>query len=558
MNRAENLRRLQSEQFDLCIIGGGASGAGCALDAVLRGLKVALVEKADFAAGTSSKSTKLVHGGVRYLEQAFKNFDFAQLRQLRHGLEERHTVLRNAPHLAQPLALVTPVFNWWESLYFSIGLKLYDWFAAGKGNLPKSRRLSKSETLRRMPGLTNKIHSAVLYYDGQLDDARYCLALIQSAAAAGAVVANHLEVVDFEKDKAGKLTGATVKNRVDNSSLITDPSSFIIRSKLFLNCTGPHADHIRLLANPELTPRLRPSKGVHVVLPHATLGSDDALLIPKTRDGRVVFAIPFEGQLLLGTTDDDYSDLEKEPVLEADEVDFLLETLQPFLKEKIDNKLIKAGFGGLRPLITSSNQRIPKSTNNQTKSLVRDHETEHDPASNLLSLLGGKWTTYRLMAKDAVDAVCDLLGNSVECSTASQRLAGAEGWYPDFWKKMLEAYGLETDIAQHLAQKYGSCAVFPAGLASERPELSGRLLQGFHFLKAEVIYAVREEMACTLRDFLARRIRLEITDWKAAEAAAPEVARLMGIELGWSPERQQQATTEYVTLIQSFRHRAAG
>ncbi|GAB4492194.1 MAG: FAD-dependent oxidoreductase [Saprospiraceae bacterium] len=544
MNRSTNIQRLQNEEFDLCVIGGGASGTGCALDAALRGLKVALVEKTDFAAATSSKSTKLVHGGVRYLEQAFKNFDFAQLRQVRHGLEERHIVLKNAPHLARPLALVTPVFSWWENLYFSIGLKLYDWFASRKDSLPKSRRLSKAATLRRMPGLTRKIHSAVLYYDGQLDDARYCLALAQSAAEAGATVANHLEVIDFQKNEKGKLTAVKVRDDIHHSS-------FIIRSKLFLNCTGPFADKIRLLGNPELQPRIRPSKGVHLVLPHATLGSHDALLIPKTKDGRVVFAIPFEGELLLGTTDDDYFDLTKEPVLEAAEVDFLLETLQPFLKEKIDKQQVKAGFGGLRPLLFSS-------TNQQTKTLVRDHEVEHDSTSNLLSLLGGKWTTYRLMAKDAVDAACDLLGISAQCGTETHQLVGAKGWDSDFWKKIQAEFGFDQDISQHLAQKYGARASKVASLAAENPKLAERLLPDFPFIKAEVVHAVQEEMACTVRDFLARRIRLEITDWQAASAAAPIVAKLMGTALGWTEKRCEAEGAAYQKLLENFKKQAIG
>lgn len=567
MNRDQYIHRLQKETFDLCIIGGGASGAGCALDAALRGLKVALIEKTDFAAETSSKSTKLVHGGVRYLEQAFKSLDFAQLRQVQHGLEERHIVLQNAPHLARPLALITPVFNWWENLYFSIGLKLYDWFASRKDNLPKSRRLSKSDTLRRMPGLTRKIHSAVLYYDGQIDDARYCLALVQSAAAAGAIVSNHLEVIGFQKNEAGKLSAALVKDHLSKED-------FTIKSNLFLNCTGPFADRVRQLANPGLTPRIRPSKGVHVILPHATLDSGEALLIPETRDGRVVFAIPFESELLLGTTDDEYNDLDKEPALLGGEVDFLLETLQPFLEKQIDRRHIKAGFGGLRPLVappmrerngsdpgtsTSGKDASPLpvgGAERATKSLLRDHEVEHDGASNLLSLLGGKWTTYRLMAKDAVDVACKLLDIRAECRTATHLLVGAEGWDNAFWKKIMTDFGFDADISQHLAQKYGTRAVIPATLAAEYAELAERLIPGFPYLKAEVIYAVREEMACTIRDFLARRIRLEITDWEAALDAAPRVAKLMGDELGWTTNRQSDAAAAYADLLKSFQKMA--
>ena len=319
MNRSEHIERATNSDFDLCIIGGGASGAGCALDAALRGLKVCLIEKEDFAAATSSKSTKLIHGGVRYLEQAFKNLDFAQLKQVRHGLEERHTVLANAPHLARPLALITPVFSWIEGLYFSIGLKIYAWFASNKDTLPPSRWLSKRETLARIPTLNRKMHSSIMYYDGQLDDARYTLALIQSAVEAGATVVNHLEVIGFEQAVGGTLEAVLLNDRLAND---VGKQSLRVSSHLFLNCTGPYADPIRLMANPKMAARIRPSKGVHVVLPYHVLNSDDALLIPKTPDGRVVFAIPFAHQLMLGTTDNDYTSIEQEPVLEATEVNF--------------------------------------------------------------------------------------------------------------------------------------------------------------------------------------------------------------------------------------------
>lgn len=546
MNRTTFLQRLQTETFDLCVIGGGASGAGCALDAALRGLKVALIEKSDFAAETSSKSTKLIHGGVRYLEQAFRNFDFAQLKQVRHGLEERHILLRNAPHLARPLPLVTPVFNWAEGLYYAVGLTLYDWFTSGKDTLPKSRWLSKTETLRRAPGLSRRIHSAVLYYDGQIDDARYCLALAQSAAEAGAVVVNHAEVVDFEKDKEGKIAAATFRDALQHVPRAVDVHR--VSARLFINCTGPRGDDLRQMANPALERRIHPSKGVHLVLPRDILGSEDALLIPKTRDGRIIFAIPFEGELLLGTTDTEYRDGNKEPLLDAGEVDFLLETLQPYVEPQVDRRQVKAGFGGLRPLIAGGAR--------QTKSLLRDHEVEHDPVSNLLSLLGGKWTTYRVMAKDAVDAACSLLGVRAVCRTESQLLAGAEGYEADFWKKIARDYGLERDISQHLALKYGTRAVRVAELAKRRPEWSGRLIPGYPFVRAEIAYAVREEMACTLRDFIARRIRLEITDWRAARDAAPVVAAVMGEELGWPEDAQKKELTAYRALLTRFRQSA--
>ncbi|MFN8349451.1 MAG: FAD-dependent oxidoreductase [Spirosomataceae bacterium] len=539
MNRSQNLQRLQEETFDICIIGGGASGAGCALDAVLRGFSVALIEKQDFASETSSKSTKLIHGGVRYLEQAFKNLDFAQLKQVRHGLEERQMVLQNAPHLARPLPLLTPVFSWFEGLYFTIGLRMYDFFAKGDA-LPKSRWLSKKETLLRMPSLdAKKLHSAVLYFDGQLDDARYCLAVVHSAEEAGVAVANYTELLDFKKDKEGKLTEAIVKPSHSASG------TFSIKAKLFINCTGAAADTVRLKANPQLTKRIRPSKGVHVVLPYEVLKSEDAMLIPKTADGRVVFAIPFEGQLLLGTTDTDYRDMEKEPVLEEKEVDFLLDTLTRYLAKRPDKSLVKAGFGGLRPLLAAGESA-------STKKLVRDHEVEHDEASGLVSLLGGKWTTYRYMAQDTIDKACELMSEERDCKTANYVLAGGEDYAFEDWKIIQTVYRLAKDIAKHLIRKYGSRAHRVARLTQENREWAQRLVEKYPFIQAEVIYQVREEMALTLRDVLARRIRLEIMDWEATREALPTVADLMAQELGWSPAQKQQQINDYQAMVQSF------
>lgn len=542
MNRNENIRRLKHENFDLCIIGGGASGAGCALDAALRGLKVALIDQNDFAAETSSKSTKLVHGGVRYLEQAFKRLDFAQLRQVRHGLEERHIILANAPHLARPLGLITPVFSWWEGLYFRIGMKLYDWFASGKDHLPGSRWLSKKEALRRMPGLSHNIHSAVLYFDGQLDDARYCLALAHSADEQGASVANYVKVVDFQKDTHQKIEAAQVLDTLKGDS-------FLIRAKLFVNCTGVGADQIRRLASPGRGLRIRPSKGVHAVLPAGVLNSTDAMLIPKTKDGRVVFAVPFEGVLLLGTTDEPYLNPEQEPVLESAEIDFLLETLQPFLAAKVDKKDVYAGFGGLRPLLAPNTYH---SNGAMTKTMLRDHEVEHDSSSGLLSLLGGKWTTYRLMAKDTIDAACKILGISAACRSETHLLVGAAGWTAQLASELHSTFGFDYDICLHLSQKYGARAHQVARLAQANKEWKERILPQYPFLKAEVVYAVREEMACTLRDFLARRIRLEITDWQQTLAATPVVAQLMARELGWSENETQRQMADYISLLDFF------
>ncbi|WP_247231768.1 glycerol-3-phosphate dehydrogenase/oxidase [Telluribacter sp. SYSU D00476] len=538
MNRSHNLHRLQEDQYDICIIGGGASGTGCALDAALRGYKVALIEKTDFASETSSRSTKLIHGGVRYLEQAFRNLDLAQLKQVRHGLEERHIVLKNAPHLARPLALLTPVSSWFDGVYFSIGLWLYDLFAQ-QDSLPKSKWLSKQEVLRRMPTLDpNKLHSAVLYYDGQLDDARYCLALAQSAQEAGATVVNHASVVEFEKEPGGRLTAAHIKDEIGGST-------YTVKANVFVNCTGPYSDHIRLLANPDLPRRIRPSKGVHIVLPREVLQSEDAMLIPKTSDGRVVFAIPFGDELLVGTTDTEYNQLEEEPLLNKREVDFLLSTLNPYLSTTPRPEQIRSGFGGLRPLLAADPRKA-------TKRLTRDHEVEHDPASNLVSLLGGKWTTYRLMAKDTLDEVDKLLGQEHPCRTDEYVLTGGDGYQPDGWKKLQKETQLPEDICRHLSKTYGSRAEKVTELVQSNPTLGKRLVPRYPFIRAEVVYATQYEMAVTPRDVLARRMRLEILSWEDTLACLPVVADLMASALGWSVATRQRMADTYAAQLTLF------
>lgn len=538
MNRNISLEKLRSEEFDICIIGAGASGAGCALDAVLRGYKVAIIDRKDFASETSSRSTKLIHGGVRYLEQAVKKLDFAQLKQVKHGLEERHIVLNNAPHLARPLPLLTPVSSWIEGLYYKIGLQIYDTFAT-KDSLPKSKWLSKKEVLEKMPSLDRKtLHSGVLYYDGQLDDARYCLALVQSASEAGAIAANYIEVNGFEKDQKGKVNALTVSD-------MQSGSTFTIKSRMIINCTGPFSDKIRLLANPELPERIRPSKGVHVVLPYETLNSDYAMLIPKTSDGRVVFAIPFEGAMIIGTTDTECKDIAAEPTLNQGEKKYLVDTLNPYLAKKIDISQLKAGFGGLRPLLSADPSK-------STKSLLRDHEIEIDSHSGLISLLGGKWTTYRLMAKDTIDVADEIFAKENSCITDQYVLAGGENYNAESWKQLKTEFGFEEDICRHLVRKYGSRAARIGTLTLNDPALKQRLSSRYPYMKAEVIYGIQQEMVVTPRDFLARRIRLEITDWKETLNCLPVVAELMAGPLGWNEEEKRMQIESYSAELKKY------
>ena len=534
MNRNGNWARLQQEIFDVCVIGAGASGAGAALDAVLRGYSVALIDRGDIAGETSSRSTKLIHGGVRYLEQAIKKLDLAQLRQVRHGLAERRTVIRNAPHLAHPLAILTPVFSWFEGMYMTIGLTLYD-LIAGHDAFPKGRWLSQAQALDKSPMLTRNMHSAVLYYDGQFDDARYALALAHSADEAGAAVVNYASVTDFSRAD-GRLQSATVQDQLTGETIA-------VRARVFLNCTGPYADHIRLLANPSLDQRIRPSKGVHIVLPRETLNSDYAILIPKTADGRVVFAIPFGDKVFVGTTDNDYSDLNQEPVLEPAEVDYLLETVRPYLAHTPDRADVQAGFGGIRPLIVSSRA--------DTKTLLRDHEVEHDAPSGLLSLLGGKWTTYRLMAQDAIDRVGELLQQPKPSHTETHYLVGGENYRFEDWQTLQKQHSLPADVCQHLVRTYGNRADQVAQLA-QQPMWATRLSDSLPFINAEVMYQVREEMAVTLRDVLARRWRQELSNWQITAQIAPQVANLMAAELNWTDTYRAEQLRTYQGLLQSF------
>jgi glycerol-3-phosphate dehydrogenase len=445
-------------------------------------------------------------------------------------------VLKNAPHLAKPLALLTPVFSWVEGFYFKIGLMIYGWFAKND-TLPKSQWLNKKETFERIPTLTKRLHSSVMYYDGQLDDARYCLALAQSADKTGASITNYTELVSFEKDENGKIITAIVKD-------VLSGEIFEVNSKLFINCTGPVSDSVRLMANPNEEKRIKPSKGVHIVLPADVLKSNDAMLIPKTKDGRVVFVIPFEGKVMVGTTDDAYDNIEITPILESNEVDFLLETLSPFLEKTPDRKDVQAGFAGLRPLITA------KSKDKSTKTLLRDHDVEHDETSNLLSLMGGKWTTYRLMAKDTIDKACEILNIDVACSTENHLLVGAENYDFNTWKNISSKYNLEADIAQHLCKKYGNLAENVAQLSTEN-DLAERILADYPFIKAEVIYQVRFEMACTVQDVLARRLRLELSDWQATLQAIPIVAELMQREINLtnSTLTYQKEVEKFILLI---------
>jgi glycerol-3-phosphate dehydrogenase len=537
-SRKEITDSLERGDFDVCIIGGGSAGAGCALDAQLRGLKTALVEGGDFASGSSSASTKMVHGGVRYLQAAVAHLDRVQYRVLRRALRERASMLRNAPFLTRKIEFLIPCFSLFEKYYYAIGMKLYDWISGG-ASLQPSRLLSRDEALLRAPAIRSRhLEGAVVYADGQFDDARYALALIQTFRSLGGQALNYALVTSFDRDAGGKLSSAIVEDCLTGRH-------FAIRARKFVNATGPAADSIRQLASPQLPGRIRLSKGVHVFLPRDDFHSFDALLVPKTEDGRVIFAIPWNGRLLVGTTDTEYTPGE-EMILTKDEIDYLLRQLNPYLDRPFTTDQVVSGIAGIRPLLGSG-----KAT--ETKNLSRDDEVEVDPASGLISILGGKWTTYRLMAEETINEVQRSLGVDITASlTRDYPLAGTEGYTTDYWLELKQKYNLAPSTAQHLAYKYGVAAENVMHLVRKSSDLGLPLVEGLAPLRAQVVYAAREEMAQTLEDVLARRIGLELYSWKLTIQAAPLVASLMAGELGWSASERQSALAEYTTKVNHY------
>jgi glycerol-3-phosphate dehydrogenase len=537
--RTEEKVSATKNTFDVCVIGGGATGAGCALDAQLRGLSTILLDAGDFASAASSASTKLVHGGVRYLEQAIKSFNLAEYRMVKNALRERLYMLANAPHLAHPAHFLVPVYSWARAAYYLIGMKLYDAVAA-ESNLFPSRFLSREETLESLPGLkTQGLRGAVCYSDGQFDDARYDLALIETFVAAGGTALNYARVIEFLRNGAGMLSAATVHDEISGEL-------FSVSVRKFVNATGTGADKIRTLANPMLAPRMRPSKGVHLLFPAETFAGADALLVPHTEDGRVIFAVPWQGRLLVGTTDDEVTPATKMVVTKG-EAEYLLRQLNPYLETPLRRAQVLSGMAGLRPLVAAAEGRTA------TSKLIRDHEVELDSSSGLISILGGKWTTHRLMAEDTIDAVQREMGGSVTPSMTKQHpLAGAAGYDKGFSKEIEKEYSLPADVARHLAEKFGTRALEILELLNENPSWNRRITTGLPAIEAEIVFCIRYEMAETIEDLLARRTGSQFYGWKEAIEVAPRVAELLAQEKRWEAGRTAAAVSEYTTKIQAF------
>jgi glycerol-3-phosphate dehydrogenase len=521
MQRKDQIERIKAETFDLLVIGGGATGCGVALDAASRGLRVALVERQDFSEGTSSRSTKLIHGGVRYLEQAIKGLDVGQFNLVRDALHERAVLLRLAPHLARAIALITPLYRIWEAPYYWTGLKMYD-ALSGKASVGASSFLSKEAALERMPTLRQKgLIGAVLYYDGQFDDARMNVSIALTAIAHGAAVANYVEVTDFIKE-GGRVIGARLRDAREGQT-------FEVKARGLVNATGPYTDNLRRMDDPAVAPMVSVSSGVHIILDGSFIPRGTGMLIPKTEDGRVAFALPWLGQVLAGTTDNP-ANVGDHPLATEEEIEYILRHLRRYFEGDITRAGVKAAWCGLRPLVSD-----PKAGG--TARLSRDHVIVGSP-SGLITITGGKWTTYRKMAEDCVDQTIRLNGlrSPRECQTNDLPLLGGAGYAPGNAAWLAKSFGLEREVADYLNQAYGDRSEGVARLSSQG--YAARLTPGYPCLEAEVLWAAREELAQSPLDVLARRLRLAFLDLSAAEAALPRVCQLLSKEFAWDAKRR--------------------
>lgn len=532
MNREDQIARLKSESFEMLVIGGGATGTGVALDAASRRINVALVERDDFASGTSSRSTKLIHGGVRYLEQAVKRFDRSQFNLVRDALHERATLINIAPHLAKPLPLVTPIYNPLQVPYFTTGLKLYD-ALAGKSNLASSRFVDAKEAIDRFPMLKHEgLSGAVIYYDGQFDDARMNVTIALTAAQEGAAIANHVETIALRKNTDGQLCGATVRDTLTGDTWDID-------AQVVVNATGPFTDQIRHLDDPDAVPMLRVSSGVHLVLGKQFSPPATGLLIPETEDGRVLFLLPWLDYTLVGTTDG-VGELSDNPKASEEEIEYILRHIRKYFAVPASQDDILSSWAGLRPLVSD-----PKASD--TAKLSRDHVINISD-SGLLTIAGGKWTTYRKMALDAVNTAIAHANISVDrgSQTETLKLIGAKNYCPTGGSTLQTDYGLDFEVAHYLNRAYGDRASQVAALA--QADQAQRLAPAHPYLEAEVRYAVRQEAARSAIDVLARRTRLSFLDLQAARQAIPRTVAILQEELGWDAaqcQRDREAAIAY-------------
>jgi glycerol-3-phosphate dehydrogenase len=533
--RKQVIDQIAEHKFDVCVIGGGAGGSACALESQLRGLNTLMLEAGDFTSGSSTAATKIAHGGVRYLQEAVTDPDINQYHLVEAALRERTLMLHNAPHLTRMLEFLVPCFSHFDQFYYSLGMKMYDWIS-GKASLFPSRMLTRQEALYRMPAMqSNKLTGAVSYADGQFDDGRYGLALVDTFDGLGGAALNYARVTALEKTPEGRLVAAIVADQVSNRT-------FKITARAFVNATGPFSDIVRRFATAEAASRMRPSKGVHIMFPLDDFSENDALLVPKTEDGRVIFALPWNGRLLVGTTDTGYTPGE-EMVVTREEIDYLLRQLNPYLSSPLRADQVVSGYAGVRPLVAAEGVT-------ETKKLIRDDEVEYDAKSGLISILGGKWTTHRLMGQETIDKVQECLGEAVTPSlTPDHPLNGSARYTRDYWQTLTDKFKVSVPTAHHLAHKYGTLAPDVLHLVDSDPSLALPLVEGQAPIRAQVVYAARKEMALTVEDVLARRIGLQLFGWRLAIQAAPSVAAILRRELGWSEEREASALDGYIAEV---------
>jgi glycerol-3-phosphate dehydrogenase len=521
--------RERREPWDIVVIGGGATGAGIAVDAASRGYSVLLLEREDFGKGTSSRSTKLVHGGVRYLEQG-------NISLVMEALKERGILLENAPHLVHDLPFIVPNYSWWETPFYGIGLKIYD-LLAGKYGFGRSRILSPEETLERLPNIRQDgLRGGVIYHDGQFDDARLLIALLTTAAEYGATVLNYAPVVELIRGVDGFINGVVVLDRESGDR-------FAAQAKVVISATGIFTDEIRRLADPDAPAMLAPSQGIHLVFDRSFLSGDSAIMVPHTPDGRVLFAIPWHGHTLVGTTDTPIDGPSYEPAPFDHEIQFILDTAAQYLSRPPQRGDILSVFVGIRPLVKAAG-----SDASRTSALSRGH-TIHIDASGLLTIVGGKWTTYRHMAEDAVNHAITLgLLNEAPCITRNLRI---HGYLPN---PPAASIALDHDPLS----VYGSDASLLRELVEQDPTLAESLDPELPCIAAQIVWAARNEMARTVDDVLARRTRALLLNAAAAVRMAPRAAQILARELGRDQAWTAAQAAEFRRLAEQYNiHRQA-
>ncbi len=505
-------------EWDFIVIGGGATGLGIAVDAATRGYKTVLLEQSDFSKATSSRSTKLVHGGVRYLQQG-------DVFLVREALRERGYLSRNAPHLVKNQLFIIGNYQWWEKPFYTLGLTFYD-LLSGKMGLGRSLPMSKERVVKSIPQIVQeKLRGGVCYHDGQFDDSRLAINLLQTAIENGAIAVNYARVTDLIKDDDKKVSGVVVEDKLDGGT-------FELKGKCVINATGIFVDEVIKMDDPSQHPMVRPSQGVHVVVDRSFLGGDDAIMIPKTSDGRVLFGVPWHNRVILGTTDTPVKKFVLEPKALDEEVDFILETAGRYLVKKPQRKDVLCVFAGLRPLAAPKKQ----SDESKTKEISRSHKL-FVADSGLITITGGKWTTYRLMAEETVDLA--IKTNGIEkkpCKTRHLKIHG---------------YRTNPDRNNHL-YVYGSDLEQIVELQKSNPEYAERLHPKLEFTVAEVVWAVRKEMACTVDDVLSRRVRALYMDAKASIEMAPAVASILAKELNKSKEWEKEQVKLYTTMAENY------